>query len=79
MNLSEVRQCFWVGIFLQARAYDRITAAEKWLNISTNSSQTVGVVRLFLFNPPLKVRTARLRMTLLSKSCHALTEVCRGV
>lgn len=47
MNLSEVHQCFWVGIFFQAGAYDRITAAEKWLNKSTNSSQTVGVACFF--------------------------------
>lgn len=48
MNLSEVHQCFWVVIFFQARGDDRITAAQKWLNISTNSSQTVEVVRLFV-------------------------------
>lgn len=66
MSLSEVHQCFWVVIFFFFfQAYDRITAAEKLLNITTNSSETVGVVRLFWFflvsDPPLKVHAARLR------------------
>lgn len=51
----------------------------RWLNITTNSSQSVGVVPLFCSNPPRNVCTARLKMSLVSKSCHALTEICRGV
>lgn len=43
MNLSEVHHYFWVVSF-QLQIYDRITAGEKLLHITTNSSKTVGVV-----------------------------------
>lgn len=59
INSREIYESLWsASVFLGrdfffSQAYDRITAAVKWLNITTNSSETVGVVHavfVFFFN-----------------------------